>query len=109
MPRARSRPRRGAREERGEPVAGGRDYAAGIPGARFVELPGADHHPWAGDQNAVLTEIERFVRDVRVEETTADRVLATGMFTDIVDSTAQAAALGDAGWREGREPPGRGA
>jgi pimeloyl-ACP methyl ester carboxylesterase len=30
-----------------EYVASGRAYAAGIPGARFVELPGADHHPWA--------------------------------------------------------------
>jgi class 3 adenylate cyclase len=38
-----------------------------------------------------------------MEETAVDRVLATVLFTDIVDSTAQAAALGDAGWREVRE------
>ena len=32
-----------------------------------------------------------------------DRVLATVLFTDIVDSTAQAAAVGDHGWRATRE------
>ncbi len=86
-----------------EPAAAGRDYADRIPGASFVELAGSDHHPWAGDQDAVLAEVERFVRSVRREEAAADRVLATVLFTDIVDSTAQAATLGDAGWREVRE------
>ena len=85
-----------------EPVAAGRDYADRIPGAEFVELAGADHHPWAGDQDAVLVEVERFVRSVHREEAAADRVLATVLFTDIVDSTAQAATLG--GRRMARGP-----
>jgi pimeloyl-ACP methyl ester carboxylesterase len=77
----------------------GKELAAQIPGARFVELPGIDHLPWAGDSEAVLGEIEEFLTGARsVAE--PDRVLATVMFTDIVGSTERAAALGDARWRE---------
>jgi class 3 adenylate cyclase len=77
----------------------GQELAASIPGARYVELPGIDHLPWAGDSDAVLGEIEEFLTGVRsVPE--PDRVLATVMFTDIVGSTAKAAELGDKRWRE---------
>jgi pimeloyl-ACP methyl ester carboxylesterase len=77
----------------------GEELAAQIPGARYVELPGIDHLPWAGDQEAVLGEIEEFLTGARsVAE--PDRVLATVMFTDIVGSTERAGELGDARWRE---------
>jgi class 3 adenylate cyclase len=77
----------------------GRYLAAHIPGARFVELPGADHLPWAGDQDAILEEVEEFLTGVRpVAE--PDRVLATVLFTDIVGSTEHAAELGDRRWRD---------
>jgi pimeloyl-ACP methyl ester carboxylesterase len=77
----------------------GKELADRIPGARFVDLPGIDHLPWAGDSEAVLGEIEEFLTGVRsVPE--PDRVLATVMFTDIVGSTERAAILGDARWRE---------
>jgi class 3 adenylate cyclase len=77
----------------------GEELAAQIPGARYVELPGIDHVPWAGDSDAVVGEIEEFLTGARsVAE--PDRVLATVMFTDIVGSTEQAAELGDARWRE---------
>jgi pimeloyl-ACP methyl ester carboxylesterase len=77
----------------------GQDLAARIPGARYVELAGIDHLPWAGDSDAVLGEIEEFLTGTRsVPE--PDRVLATVMFTDIVASTERAAQLGDARWRE---------
>jgi pimeloyl-ACP methyl ester carboxylesterase len=71
-----------------------------IRGARFVSFPGVDHFYWAGDQEELLVEIERFVREVGDEETDLNRVLATVLFTDIVDSTAQGAALGDRAWAE---------
>ena len=84
-----------------EPVGAGRYLGQEIAGADYVELSGVDHFPWAGDQNALIAEVERFVRRVRKEEQeTFDRVLATILFTDIVDSTAQSAALGDLRWRE---------
>jgi class 3 adenylate cyclase len=69
-----------------------------IPSARLVELPGDDHLPWEGDQEAVLGEIERFL-GVAHEEVSPDRVLSTVLFTDVVGSTEQAAELGDARWR----------
>jgi class 3 adenylate cyclase/dienelactone hydrolase len=77
----------------------GEDLAARIPGARYLELPGIDHLPWAGDSEAVLGEVEEFLTGARsVAE--PDRVLATVMFTDIVGSTERAGELGDARWRE---------
>jgi class 3 adenylate cyclase len=70
-----------------------------IPGARVVELPGGDHMPWLGDQDAALDEIEEFLTGVRPHPA-LDRVLATVLFTDIVGSTELAADLGDRRWRE---------
>jgi len=85
-------------------VHGSRYLAERIPGARHVELPGVDHAVFAGDQDAYLDEIEPFLKEVweerAWEETADERVLATVLFTDIVDSTAMAAELGDARWRE---------
>jgi pimeloyl-ACP methyl ester carboxylesterase len=77
----------------------GEELAAQIPSARYVELPGIDHLPWAGDSEAVLGEIEEFLTGAR-SLPDPDRVLATVMFTDIVGSTERAAELGDARWRE---------
>ena len=77
----------------------GQVLASQIPEARYVELPGIDHLPWAGDAETLLGEVEEFVTGARsVPE--PERVLATVMFTDIVGSTERAAQLGDARWRE---------
>jgi class 3 adenylate cyclase len=78
-------------------VEAGRDVAAMIRGARYVELPGEDHLWFHGDADAILDETEEFLTGSRSPRI-ADRVLATVMFTDIVDSTRQAAALGDRRW-----------
>jgi class 3 adenylate cyclase len=77
----------------------GKQLAAGIPDARYVELPGIDHVPWAGDSDAVLGEIEEFLTGTR-SLPDPERVLATVMFTDIVGSTERAAELGDKRWRD---------
>jgi pimeloyl-ACP methyl ester carboxylesterase len=77
-----------------------RYMARHIPGARLVELEGADHLPGDGDMAAVVQEIGRFLGSVRDEEASFDRVLASVLFTDIVGSTEKAAELGDRGWRE---------
>jgi len=82
-----------------EDVEAGRDLARHIPGAKFVELPGNDWPPWAGDQAAILAEVESFVSGIREEEAKLDRVLATVLFTDIVGSTRKAAEIGDYAWR----------
>ena len=76
------------------------DLAARIPGARHVRVPGQDWIPYAGNIDALIDEVERFVRSVSAEEATFDRVLATVLFTDIVGSTEKAAGLGDTAWKE---------
>jgi class 3 adenylate cyclase len=83
-----------------EYVDAGRDIAGRIPGAKFVEVPGSDHHMWAGDQDALLDEIERFLSGVNSADSDLDRVLATVLFTDIAGSTQKAAELGDHKWRD---------
>ncbi|MBA3776525.1 MAG: adenylate/guanylate cyclase domain-containing protein [Betaproteobacteria bacterium] len=80
-------------------VEEGRWLAGQIPGARFVELPGIDHLPWVGDQDAILDEIQEFLTGVR-SFPESNRVLATVLFTDIVGSTEHAARLGDRAWRD---------
>jgi class 3 adenylate cyclase len=78
-------------------VEAGRYQAAHIPGATYVELPGRDHALWVGDANAAIDAVERFLTgSVGVVDT--DRVLATVMFTDIVESTRRAGDLGDRDW-----------
>ena len=80
-------------------VEGARYMVARIPGAKYVELPGDDHIPWIGETGDLLDEVEEFLTGVR-HGPEADRVLATVMFTDIVESTRRAAELGDRRWRE---------
>jgi class 3 adenylate cyclase len=77
----------------------GRYVAEHIPGASYVELPGADHLPWLGDLDTLVDEIEEFLTGSRPVPR-PDRVLATVLFTDIVDSTAQASTMGDRAWRD---------
>jgi class 3 adenylate cyclase len=81
----------------------GRYLAERLPGARFVELPGADFMPYRGDQEQLFAELEHFLADVvegKAPKVEADRVLATVLFTDIVGSSEKAASLGDRAWRE---------
>src|SRR5829696_7783646 len=80
-------------------VEGGRHLAANIPGAKLVELPGADHFFLAGDVDRIADEMEVFLTGSRAD-IEPDRILATVMFTDIVDSTKRALKLGDRRWRE---------
>jgi class 3 adenylate cyclase len=82
----------------GFPAAYGRYLAEQIPGATYVELDGTDNLIWAGDQDAILDEIQDFVTGTRPAPT-PHRSLATVLFTDIVGSTRLAAELGDRAWR----------
>jgi class 3 adenylate cyclase len=79
-----------------------RYLAEHIPGARLAEMPGRDFAPQLGDADRFFAELESFLREVvegEAWEAEPDRVLATVLFTDIVDSTARAAELGDRAWR----------
>src|SRR5204863_9007919 len=63
----------------------GRYLAAHLPGARYVEMAGHDHLVFVGDGDRLVDEIQEFLTGSRSEQD-VDRVLATVMFTDIVDS-----------------------
>jgi class 3 adenylate cyclase/pimeloyl-ACP methyl ester carboxylesterase len=70
-----------------------------IEGSRYVEFEGADHFPWVGESNGPLEAIEEFLTGVR-HVPAPERVLATVLFTDIVDSTRLATEMGDRRWRD---------
>jgi pimeloyl-ACP methyl ester carboxylesterase len=86
-------------DDRDADVEEGRYIAARIPGARFVEFPGADHTWWTQDRDAILDEIAELVTGVRPAPQ-SNRVLATVLFTDIVGSTERIGELGDHDWSE---------
>lgn len=75
----------------------GRFIASKIPEAKFVELEGTDHLPWAGDYQKLLDEVEMFLTG-ELKQAETERILATVLFTDIVGSTTHAIELGDTRW-----------
>jgi pimeloyl-ACP methyl ester carboxylesterase len=82
------------------PVQWGRDLAAQIPAARFIEYADGDHSIYTGNVEEVIGDIEEFITGHRERPSPdLERVLATVLFTDIVDSTRSAAEMGDQAWR----------
>jgi class 3 adenylate cyclase len=79
-------------------VEGGRLLAERIPEAKYVELSGADHLPFVGENSdRILDEMEHFLTG-KTSTPSVERMLATVVFTDIVGSTARAHTLGDRAW-----------
>jgi pimeloyl-ACP methyl ester carboxylesterase len=79
-------------------VEEGRYVAERIPSAKYVELPGEDHLPFVGDQDAILDEVEEFLTGVR-HTLERDTVLATVLSTQIIDSNEHAERLGNERWQ----------
>ena len=79
-------------------VRASRYMADRLPMGTLQELPGDDHFPFFGDQDAVVAVTQEFLTG-SMPETEPDRVVLTVLFTDIVGSTARAAELGDRRWR----------
>jgi class 3 adenylate cyclase len=77
------------------------EHVAGmISGAELVGVKGGRGLVWAGDVDELRSAVGSFLASIRNEASSFDRVFATVLFTDIVNSTAQSAALGDTGWRK---------
>lgn len=76
-----------------------RAVADKIPGATFVQIPGPDTYPIAGDVDALVAEIAQFVTGAP-SELAPQRIVAAVLFTDLVDSTRRAVDVGDQQWRE---------
>ena len=87
--------RKGDEEERAEVE----QTAALLPLARVVQLPPDHWSPYVGEPDPMVAAIEVFLDGVGEAEASLDRALATVLFTDIVDSTARVAELGDQAWR----------
>jgi pimeloyl-ACP methyl ester carboxylesterase len=85
------------REDPVVPYEQGRWLAEQIEGARFVELKGRDHVPWFDVADEVVTEVRDFLTGFR-EAPEPEKMLATVLFTDIVESTDRARELGDTEW-----------
>ena len=80
------------------PPEWGKDLADRIPGAKYVELPGRNViHFYEPGWRASFQEVAEFLTGQKAE-VADDRVLATVLFTDIVDSTRRAAEMGDRDW-----------
>ena len=79
------------------PIHVGREVAALIPGARFIEHDGEDAYGWIDPP--WMLEIEEFLTGRRTTRPPIDRVLATVLFTDIVGSTERLSEVGDQRWR----------
>jgi class 3 adenylate cyclase len=80
-------------------IGHGRYLAEHLAEARYVELPGADDLYWVGETDEMLDEIEEFLTGSRGGPE-GDFVVATVLFTDIVESTSRLAALGERAWSD---------
>ena len=85
--------------DRIDPIEQSRFVAGLIPESQLIELPGEDHQWFVGDTDSITDAIEKFLTGVRHAQD-LDRVLATVLVADIVDSTRRAAEVGDAAWKE---------
>ena len=79
-------------------LAQSRYVAEHVPGAQFLELPGADSTPFWETPDLTLDHIEEFLTGVR-RGGEPERMLVALLFSDVVGSTARAAELGDGAWR----------
>jgi pimeloyl-ACP methyl ester carboxylesterase len=79
------------------PPEKGKEVADHVSGAKYVELPGRNLFHFVEPWQPSFQEIYEFLTGHRAE-VADDRVLATVLFTDIVDSTRRAAELGDRDW-----------
>jgi class 3 adenylate cyclase len=79
------------------PPEWGKYVAEHIPGAKYVELPGRNMYHFVEPWRLSFQEIAEFLTGHQAE-VADDRVLATVLFTDIVDSTRRAAEMGDRHW-----------
>jgi len=88
-----------ATKDRVCPVERGRHLAQTIPNAKLVVLDTEDHLPFVGSPDEIVREVQNFLGG-ESKTNTADRVLATVLFTDIVDSTQLASSMGDVNWSD---------
>ncbi len=80
------------------PLKHGRYLAEHIEGAKLVEIPGGDNYPYFEYAESTLAALEEFLSGTKHQVST-DRILASMLFTDIVDSTLRVKEVGDRQWK----------
>jgi pimeloyl-ACP methyl ester carboxylesterase/DNA-binding CsgD family transcriptional regulator/class 3 adenylate cyclase len=81
-------------------VGAGRYMAERIPAARFVELPGSDHLPFTGDQDALFDPLESFLAENTNMTSRPERMIATVAVVNVLGIAETANRLGVQGWAE---------
>ena len=79
------------------PAARGKYVVDHMPGAKYVELPGRNLYHFVEPWRESFQVIAEFLTGQQAD-VADDRVLATVLFTDIVDSTRRASDMGDREW-----------
>ncbi|MCP4223030.1 MAG: adenylate/guanylate cyclase domain-containing protein, partial [Actinomycetia bacterium] len=80
------------------PLEHGKYVADHIDGASLVELPGGDDYPYFDHVELTLSALEEFLTETQPQPATY-RILASVLFTDIVDSTRRAEEAGELEWK----------
>ena len=78
----------------------GRYLADNIGGSKYIEYPNGGHLPWHEERENIVKDLITFFSETGSEIKTADRNLATILFTDIENSTKQMTEMGDIQWSE---------
>lgn len=86
-------------EDKAVSVEHARYLASKIPHAKLVEMPGEDHFWFVGDSERIVQEVETFITG-RIAAHNSNRILATILFTDIVDSTDRVVEATDPLWAD---------
>ena len=86
-------------DDRQVPFSNSEYLAAAVPGAQLVNCGSGGHYFWSADIDSVIADIRAFLSGTKVMPQGAERVLATVLFTDIVESSRAMSDLGDAAWR----------
>lgn len=78
----------------------GRYLADNIDGSKYIEYPSGGHLPWHEERENIVKDLITFFSGTGSDIKSADRNLATILFTDIEDSTKKMTEMGDIQWSE---------
>ena len=78
----------------------GRYLADNIDGSKYIEYPSGGHLPWHEERENIVKDLITFFSETGSDIKSADRNLATILFTDIEDSTKKMTEMGDIQWSE---------